>query len=136
LTGAAQLRRAERGELRARSTRIASLILLAVLACASLRGDDERWTPFYGLGYDVSVSFARVVDSETYTWKFRNDGSRAVKSMTFTCSYIDAATHQSKTDNDVLPGTLGPGEVLGGWTAFTANTRVQPTIRITKVERQ
>ena len=41
-----------------------------------------------------------------------------------------------RTDQDVFPGSLGPGETFGGWAAFTANSRSQPIIRITDIERE
>lgn len=56
--------------------------------------------------------------------------------MKFTYSYFDADTGQYKTDVDVLPGSLQPGSVFGGWAAFSANTHGQPSIRITEINRQ
>ncbi len=111
--------------------------LLAVPAImaflASARAQD--WSYFWSIGNGVSVSFARV-DNGTYTWKFRNDGYNKITYMKFTYSYIDSNTGMFQTQTDFLPGSLRPGEVIGGWTAFTANSRSQPTIMIRDITRE
>jgi len=96
----------------------------------SLVMQQSCWTPWYSLsgGYDhVSVSVCRI-DRETWTWKFRNDDSRTITDLEF--EYTDA----SGTHSDVLPGSLKPYGVFGGWAAFTANSR--PLIVIKKVTRE
>ena len=95
----------------------------------------DDWGPFWSVGNNVSVSFVRV-NGSTYTWKFRNDGYNSIKYMKFTYSYTDADTYQYKTDVDFLPGSLNPGQVIGGWAAFTANSRLQPTIHIVEIDRE
>lgn len=95
----------------------------------------SEWSAFSYVGDGVSVSFAQVQNT-TWTWKFRNDGSRKITYMKFTYSYVDANTGQYTTDSDVLPGSLKPGETFGGWAAFTSNSRLSPTIRIVKIDRE
>jgi hypothetical protein len=107
--------------------------LAAVLAAVTTAYAD--WTYFTYVGNSVSVSFS-AVDNTTQTWKFRNDGYNTISYMKFSYSYIDANTGRYETDTDILPGSLGPGEVFGGWAAFTANSRVAPTIRIVEIERR
>jgi hypothetical protein len=104
-----------------------------LVATASIKADD--WTSFWPVGYNVSVSFVRVNNS-TYAWKFRNDGYNIIKYMKFTYSYFDADSGQFRTDVDFLPGRLSPGAVIGGWAAFSANTRSQPTLQIVEIERE
>jgi hypothetical protein len=105
-------------------------VALAAAMAGSLASD---WTPFSYVSNGVSVSFARVAN-DTYTWKFHNGSSERIRYMKFSYSYIDAATGRYKTDTDVIPSPLRPGETFGGWAAYTANTRSQPTIRIVEVE--
>ncbi len=113
---------------------IPCVAIVAVLAAvASAYAAD--WTIFFPLGNNVSVSFTPV-DSTTYTWKFRNDGYNTITYMEFRYSYIDVNTGQYETETDVFPGSLKPGEVFGGWTAFSAETRSQPSITITNILRQ
>jgi hypothetical protein len=95
----------------------------------------DNWTYFMALGNNVSVSFVRV-DNTTYAWKFRNDGYNTITDMKYTYSYIDADSGLSKTDADILPVPIKPGGVFGGWAAFSANTRFQPSLRITEINRQ
>jgi hypothetical protein len=109
------------------------IVAVAILAAAASAYADN-WSWFYSLTNNVSVSFAPV-NGNTYTWKFRNDGYDTIHYMEFSYSYIDANTGLYKTDTDVLPGSLRPGQVFGGWAAFTAVSRTQPTIRITKIDR-
>jgi hypothetical protein len=117
-----------------RRSAIPVLIALAVLvSAAGVEAGD--WGTFWPVSNGVSVSFAQVENS-TYAWKFRNDGYNAVTSMRFTYSYIDADSGQYKTDSDVLPQRLSPGQIFGGWAAFSANARTQPTIVITEIERE
>jgi len=112
---------------------ISCILALAILAAAG-SAYATNWSMFYVLNNNVSVSFAPV-DGTTYTWKFRNDGYNTITYMEFTYTYMDANTYQYKTEKDVLPGTLRPGEVFGGWSAFTAVSRSQPVITITKINR-
>ena len=95
----------------------------------------DNWGIFRSLGGNVSVSFAPV-DNTTYTWKFRNDGIDTITYMDFRYSYIDAQTGAYETQTDVFPGSLGPGQVFGGWAAFSAKSRSEPSIAITNIRRQ
>lgn len=98
------------------------VVIVITIPCAF--ADD--WSSFLPVGNSVSISFARV-DATTYTWRFRNDGYNKIKLMEFTYSYIDAHDGQYKMNTDVLPGSLSPGEVFGGWAAFTASLAAEYT---------
>ncbi len=111
---------------------VAACLVVAAL-CATVARASE-WSYFSMLGNSVSVSYLSV-DSTTYTWKFRNDGYNRIKYLKFQVSYIDATTGRFVTDSDVFPGSLRAGETFGGWTAFTANTRSQPSIRVLEIDR-
>jgi hypothetical protein len=99
------------------------ILLVSALAFA---GNWSMWQSFSN-NAGVSVSFSDV-DSETYTWRFRNDGERTITFLSF--EYTD----KDGTHSDVLPGDLAPHAIFGGWAAFTASSR--PTIRLLKVTRQ
>jgi len=91
------------------------------------------WQPING-SPDVAVSFSQV-NTKTWTWAFRNNNqTRTIASFDFQYTYVDADSGLTKTDKDVMPLPLKPGGTLGGWTAFTANTRMPPTIQITKIK--
>ena len=109
------------------------LCIALVIALASAYAGS--WSTFLTCGSAVSVSYAKV-DDKTYTWKFRNDGDRRITYLKFSYSYQDADTNQPKTETDTLPGSLKPGEILGGWAAFTANARSQPAIKILQTDRE
>jgi hypothetical protein len=81
-----------------------------------------------GLVFDVS----RVNDS-TATWRFLNAGSNTISSVQFNYTYVDANTGQQATQQDVVPLPLAPGQSLGGWAAYTANTRGDIVISITQL---
>jgi hypothetical protein len=78
--------------------------LLSLSACAS------DWSAWSSIGDDVSLSYTQLT-KETWTWKFRNDGSIAITFMTFT--YTDANGEHP----GVLPGSLKPGVVCRELTA-------------------
>jgi len=81
-----------------------------------------------GLVFDVS----RVNDT-TLTWRFLNAGSNTISSMQFNYTYIDATSGQQATLSDVLPYTLSPGQSVGGWAAYTANTRGNVSLAVTQM---
>jgi hypothetical protein len=118
--------------------------LLFFLCSVSLEApaQSQTWGPWHRLDTDyvvhsvIEVSFGHVTES-TICWKFRNgDVYNTIKSFEFTYTYTDADTGQQKTDKDVMPTTLKPGEQFGGWAAFTANTRSEPKIKITSIQYQ
>jgi hypothetical protein len=87
------------------------------------------WTDWQSLGDSVSVSFTQVPGSGgIWTWKFRNDGSQAIGYMDF--YYTD----NTGKNSDILPnaGPFKPGDIIGGWAAFTANSA--PTIQIKSIQ--
>jgi hypothetical protein len=92
-----------------------------------------QWVPLGSTGLVFGVS---RVDGNTLTWRFMNAGSQVVASMNFNYSYVDANSGQMATQGDVLPFALQPGKSLGGWAAYTANTRGNITIQITQITCQ
>lgn len=114
---------------------VTACLFASILGLSVLPAHAENWGQYTYLGSGVSVSFAQV-SYDTYTWKFRNDFSRRIIYMEFRYSYIDADTGILQIDTDVLPVTLGSGEVIGGWTVFTSNSRVPPLITVMKIERE
>jgi hypothetical protein len=93
-----------------------------------------QWSPWQDAGDDISVSFTKVIKDALnpqeylWTWRFRNDGSSAVSVLQF--NYTDKDGNHS----DRSPSPLKPGEILGGWSAYTASS--SPTLRIDQVTRQ
>jgi len=103
----------------------AALFVLTAFPIAA-QAQQSNWSAWQPCGNSVSVSFSQVAGTSTWTWKFRNDGTQAITYMDF---YYTDNTGQN---TDVLPGSLNPGDVIGGWAAFTANSR--PTIQIKSIQ--
>jgi hypothetical protein len=103
------------------------IIALALCGLLSSCASPTDWREWWSIGDDVSVSYAQIT-KQTWTWRFRNDGSTDITYMTFT--YIDANGEHS----DVLPGSLAPGKVYGGWGAYAASSR--PMIVIKEIRRE
>ena len=101
------------------------IIVLALLAGIQPVGA-QNWDDWHPLGNRVSVSFAQVPGTTTWTWRFQNNGTAAITYMDF---YVTDSTGQN---TDVFPGTLAPGAILGGWAAFTAVS--PPTILIKTIQ--
>ena len=103
-------------------------IFLGMLSVPTLQARVGDWSTWDNLSNEVSVSYNQV-QRDTWTWKFRNES--AVSTITYmTFKYWD----KDGEHRDVFPGRLRPGEVFGGWSAFTASSR--PTIAITAIERK
>jgi hypothetical protein len=98
------------------------LVLLASLVCIQSANADIQWSVWQSLGNNVSVSFGQVPGTTTWTWRFQNNGTAAITYMDF---YVTDTTGRNI---DVFPGTLAPGQIFGGWAAFTAVS--PPTISI------
>jgi hypothetical protein len=103
-------------------------LIIAVTLCGSLSlsACATYWSAWSSIGDDVSLSYARLT-KETWTWKFRNDGSTVITFMTFT--YTDADGEHP----NALPGSLPPGAVYGGWGAYAASS--PPSIVIKEIKR-
>jgi hypothetical protein len=71
------------------------------------------------LGHQVAVK-QKSVSSDMVTWTLKNLGSTTITYMKFSYTFNDANTGVLKTESDFLPGSLGPGESIGGWAAFSA----------------
>jgi hypothetical protein len=123
---------------------LAGIVVLLGMCAVPARAQDAKWTPWHSvqcpkLGCSLSVSFSQVVNTNTWTWKFRNDGTQSVY-IQFEYTYIDADSGRLTTTPDMFPKALAPGEVWGGWATYTANTRyngyaggVPVTIRVKSV---
>lgn len=97
---------------------------------------NSTWGQWVFLGDSgVAISVSRV-DSKTLTWEFFNGRADSITSLNFNYSYVDADTGQNTTLKDVVPLTLKPGAGLGGWTAYTANTRGTVSVAITSMTCQ
>jgi hypothetical protein len=103
-------------------------VIVAVTLCGlvSCSTPGSEWSAWSSLGGDVSVSYTPLT-KETWTWRFRNDGSDAITFMAFT--YTDSDGEHP----GVLPGPLRPGKVYGGWGAYGASS--PPTIVIKDIRR-
>ena len=62
-----------------------------------------------------------------------NAGANTIASMQFNYTYVDANSGQQATQQDVLPYALAPRQSVGGWTAYTANTRGEIVISVTQI---
>jgi hypothetical protein len=122
----------------------AAILALVGMSSVPAEAQDAKWTPWHSvdcpkLGCNLSVSFSQVVNTNTWTWKFRNDGTQSVY-IQFEYTYIDADSGQLTKQPDMFPKALAPGEAWGGWATYTANARWNPysggnpvTFRITSV---
>jgi hypothetical protein len=91
------------------------------------------WTPLGNTGLVFGVS---RVDATTLTWRFLNAGQNTIAGMNFNYSFIDANSGQPSTQSDLLPYGLAPGQSVGGWAAYTANTKGNITLSITQISCQ
>jgi hypothetical protein len=97
--------------------------LLFIAFPAALTAQPANWGPWQPCGDAVSVSFLEVTGTSVWTWRFRNDGPVPITYMDF--YYTD----NTGRNTDVLPSSMfKPGDILGGWAAFTANSL--PTIQL------
>jgi hypothetical protein len=122
----------------------AAILALVGMSSVPAGAQDAKWTPWHSvdcpkLGCNLSVSFSQVVNTNTWTWKFRNDGTQSVY-IQFEYTYIDADSGQLTTTPDMFPKALAHGEVWGGWATYTAHTQyngysggVPVTIRVKSV---
>lgn len=108
----------------------------AVALNSNAGGGDMTWSTWVFIGNSgVAFSVSRV-NSNTLTWRFFNGGPMKITTMNFNYTYIDADTGQSTTQSDLLPFTLNPGGIFGGWAAYTANTKGGVSISITQMNCQ
>jgi len=91
------------------------------------------WVPLGNSGLVFDVSRANTA---TLTWRFLNAGTNTISAMNFNYSYVDADSGQPATQSDVLPFALAPGQSVGGWAAYTANTRGNISLAITQISCQ
>lgn len=103
---------------------------------ANLPPTKSPWGPWTPLGNTGLVFGVSRVDATTLTWRFLNAGPNTIASMNFSYSYVDATSGQPATQSDLLPFALAPGQSVGGWTAYTANTAGNITLSITQISCQ
>ena len=103
-------------------------LIIAITFCGLLSScaSPTDWREWSSIGDDVSLSYSQLT-KQTWTWRFRNDGSTAITFMTFTYTDVDGE------HPDVLHGSLAPGKVYGGWGAYAARSR--PIIVIKEIRR-
>jgi hypothetical protein len=111
----------------------ASLVLLAPAA------RPQGWNaPWQHLESGIDVQFNQV-NAQTCTWRFKNlSGVSTIQSMNFTITYPapgQGGVYTQKTDKEVLPSPLGPGQMAGGWAAYTAPANCT-TVRINILDRK
>jgi hypothetical protein len=98
----------------------------------------DEWGYWVYLGNGVSVRFKIVQrnyenGNPLWTWQFRNDLSSKITYLKF--EYTEYKPYSEK-HTDYFPGSLRGGETFGGWSAFTATSTIQPSIRIVEIERE
>jgi hypothetical protein len=114
-----------------------AIVLFAAASVGSARADDGPWQY---LEAGISVHFHQV-NPQNCTWDFKNTStSQTLQSMTFTYTHPAPTKggaynpYDTKTDTDILPYPLKPGQVIGGWAAYLApgsctNVRINVTQR-------
>jgi hypothetical protein len=103
---------------------------------ANLPPASAPWGPWTPLGNNGLVFDVSRVNASTLTWRFFNAGPNTIASMNFNYSYVDANSGQPATLSDLLPFALAPGQSVGGWAAYTANTTGNITLSITQISCQ
>jgi len=98
----------------------------------------DEWGYWAYIGNGVSVRFKIVQrnyenGNPLWTWQFKNDLGSKIKYLKF--EYTEYKPYSEK-HTDVFPGSLRGGETFGGWSAFTATSTIQPSIRIVEIERE
>jgi hypothetical protein len=106
------------------------------VAATNLPQPSGSWGPWVALGNSGLVFDVSRVNGSTLTWRFLNAGPSTIAAMQFNYSYLDANTGQPATQSDVLPFALAPAQSVGGWTAYTANTKGNITLTITQISCQ
>ena len=99
----------------------------------------DEWKYWVYAGNGVSVRFKIVQRNyengyPLWTWQFKNDLSSKITYLKF--EYTEYKGYSSEKHTDFFPGSLGGGETFGGWSAFTATSTIQPSIRIVEIDRQ
>jgi hypothetical protein len=120
--------------------RLTLAIPLLLLAGSGPRAhaDDGPWQY---LEAGISVHFHQV-NPQNCTWDFKNTSvSQTLQSMNFTVTYPAPTPggaynpYDTKTNKDLIPYPLKPGQVVGGWAAFLAPGSCA-NIRINVIQRQ
>lgn len=98
----------------------AAIAFVVPAARPQAQGWDGRWVV---LEPGINVQFNQV-NAQTCTWRFKNLSEvSTIQSMNFTITYPapgQGGVYTPKTDREVLPSPLGPGQMAGGWATYTA----------------
>jgi hypothetical protein len=105
-------------------------------AATNLPQPSGSWGPWVALGSSGLVFDVSRVNDGTLTWRFLNAGPNTIAALQFNYSYVDANTGLPATQSDVLPFALAPAQSVGGWAAYTANTKGNITLTITQISCQ
>ncbi|HEY2943730.1 MAG TPA: hypothetical protein VGN09_14955 [Vicinamibacteria bacterium] len=119
-----------------RKVRSALLFLSVLTFCGGVAAADRRHAPWRDIGHEVSVRVWPVTGiKDTWSWDFRNDGVEAIRYLEF--RYVArSADGATLIRTDVVPRELRPGQVVGGWMAFMAESTSEPTIAIKEVNKR
>lgn len=108
---------------------ILSILTIIFAFAAPVLAQDTSWGPWASMGNDVSVRLSAPLMNGGVTWEFRNDGATTITYMDY-YYYDKAGTHY-----DALPGSLRPGQILGGWAAFGPSSGTQVSFNIKTIQR-
>jgi hypothetical protein len=105
---------------------LAALALLFAIAPANAHAQNTPVEQWMELETGISVKFTQV-NGDMCTWSFKNtDTTSPLTYMKFAVTHPDWKPGQvfnpysTKTDKDVMPNPLKPGEVWGGWATYSA----------------
>jgi hypothetical protein len=99
----------------------------------------DEWGYWVYVSNGVSVRFKIVQrnyenGNPLWTWQFKNDLGSKITYLKF--EYTEYKGYSAEKHTDYFPGSLRGGETFGGWSAFTATSTIQPSIRIVEIERE
>jgi hypothetical protein len=108
-----------------RPSMAALAFVLAVSAGVAL-GQNTRVDVWINLESGIAVKYTQV-NADMCTWSFKNtSATQTLAYVRFATTHLDWKPGQvfnpynTKTDRDVTPNPLKPGEVWGGWATYTA----------------
>lgn len=112
--------------LKSSSLPLAALALIFAIAPARSHAQNTPVEQWIELESGISVKFTQV-NPDMCTWSFKNtNASSTLAYMKFAVTHPDWHPGQvfnpysTKTDKDVMPNPLKPGEVWGGWATYSA----------------
>jgi hypothetical protein len=116
-----------------RTMRAAAILVVMLAISGAIQAADRGHAPWRSIGHNVSVRVWAVRGvRNTWSWDFRNDGSSTITYMTFNyVAYHPDGT--TSTHGDIVPFDLRPGQAVGGWIAFAADSVSEPAIFIKQI---